>query len=352
MQNTKRLAAAVLASVTLTTTVAGGVLAQEDVEGSIVISGSSTVEPITSYVAEAFAPLYPNVTISVDGPGTTTGFELFCNGETDVSDASRPIRDTEIETCAASGVTPLELKVGIDGLAVIVSTQNDTIECLDFHDLYAIFGVESDSVLLPGQEEPKAIETWEEVAAFASELGSGTTTWPSGALSITAPGDESGTWGSFIEITLEDIQEARAEAGSEAAATDPNTRQPGSIYTASPNDNVIIDGVGGDPNAIGFVGYAYAINNADRVRMVPIDGGDGTCIGPDHDTVAANTYPIARDLFIYPAVERMADNPVVVPFVDYYLSDEGIQNVTAAGYVELAPEALEETRAAWEAAKG
>jgi phosphate transport system substrate-binding protein len=190
------------------------------------------------------------------------------------------------------------------------------------------------------------------VAEFASQLGSGTTSWPSGGLSITAPGDESGTHGSFIEIALQDVQEARAEGGSEVAAGEPNTRQPGPIYTASPNDNVIIDGVGGNPNAIGFVGYAYAINNADRVRMVAIDGGDGTCIAPDHDTVAANTYPISRDLFIYPAAERVADNPVVVPFVDYYLSDEGIQNVTAAGYVELAPEALEETRAAWEAAKG
>jgi phosphate transport system substrate-binding protein len=346
MQTPRRLAAAVLASVAMAATVAGGALAQEDLEGSVVISGSSTVEPITSFVAEAFAPVYPNVTVSVDGPGTTTGFELFCNGETDISDASRPIRDTEVETCTSSGVTPLELKVGIDGLAVIVSTQNDAIECLNFNDLYAIFGVESND-----------IATWEDAAAFATELGSATTAWPTGDLSITAPGDESGTHGSFIEIALQDIQEARAEGGSEIAAGEPNTRQPGSIYTASPNDNVIIDGVSGNPNGIGFVGFAYAVNNADRVRMVPIDGGDGTCIAPDHDTVAANTYPISRDLFIYPATERITEgsdvyNPVVVPFVDYYLSDEGIQNVTAAGYVELAPEALEETRATWETAKG
>jgi phosphate transport system substrate-binding protein len=346
MRTSRRFGTAAVASIALTATIAGGALAQEDVEGSVVISGSSTVEPISSFVAEAFAPVYPNVTVSVDGPGTTTGFELFCNGETDIADASRPIRDTEIETCSTNGVTPVELKVGIDGLSVVVSTQNDTIECLNFNDLYAIFGVESDE-----------IATWEDAAAFAAELGSSTTAWPTGDLSITAPGDESGTHGSFIEIALEGIQEARAEGGSEAAAADPNTRQPGSIYTASPNDNVIIDGVSGNPNAIGFVGFAYAVNNPDRVRMVPIDAGDGTCVAPDHDSVAANTYPISRDLFIYTAAERIAEgsdvyNPVVVPFVDYYLSDVGIQNVTAAGYVELAPDALETTRAAWEAAKG
>lgn len=344
MRVNKRFSAVVLGSAVLVSTVAGSAFAQDE-SGTIRISGSSTVEPISSFVAEAFAPVSPNTTVSVDGPGTTTGFELFCNGDTDISDASRTIRDPEIENCDNGGVTPVELKVGIDGLSVVVSTQNDTIECLNFTDLYAIFGIESDD-----------LTTWEDIAAFASELGSATTAWPSGNVAITAPGDESGTWGSFIEITLEDMQEARAEAGNVDPEAEPYTRQPGETYVASPNDNVIIDGVAGNPNGIGFVGYAYAINNADRVRMVPIDGGDGTCIAPDHDTVASNTYPISRDLFIYPAVNRIDSssdtfNPAVAPFVDFYLSDDGIQNVTAAGYVELAPESLEATRAAWSEAK-
>jgi phosphate transport system substrate-binding protein len=159
-------------------------------------------------------------------------------------------------------------------------------------------------------------------------LGSATTDWPSGDLSITAPGDESGTWGSFIEIALEDLQDARAEAGNEAAAVDPTTRRPGDIYVASPNDNVIIDGVGGNPNGIGFVGYAYAVNNADRVRMIPIDGGDGNCLAPDEENVAAGTYPIARDLYIYPDQDRIdpsneAYNAALSPFVDFYLTPEG-----------------------------
>jgi phosphate transport system substrate-binding protein len=344
MRNRKRLAAAFIGSAVLTTSLAGSALAQ-DVEGFVDISGSSTVEPISLLVAEEFNFQNQNWTYRVNGPGTTAGFEQFCNGETDISDASRAIKDSEIETCSANGVTPVELKIGIDGLAVVVSTQNDAIECLNFNDLYAIFGKESDD-----------IRTWEEAAAFAAELGSTTSSWPSGDLAITAPGDESGTWGSFIEITLEGIQEARAEAGSEAAAGDPYTRQPGDIYVASPNDNVIIDGVGGNPNGIGFVGYAFAINNADRVRMVAIDGGDGNCVLPDEGTVAANTYPIARDLFIYPAQERIdpaseSYNPALAPYVDFYLTPEGQELVSVAGYVQIAEDALAETQGAWDAGK-
>ena len=344
MRNSKRLGAAVIGTAVLSTSLAGSALGQ-DVEGFVDISGSSTVEPVSLLVAEEFNFMNPNWTYVVNGPGTTAGFEQFCNGETDISDASRSIKDSEVENCAANGISPVELKIGIDGLAVIVSTQNDSLECLNFTDLYAIFGKESDDV-----------RTWEEAAAFAAELGSQTSSWPSGDIAITAPGDESGTWGSFIEITLEGLQEARAEAGNAAAEGEPYTRQPGDIYVASPNDNVIIDGVGGNPNGIGFVGYAYAVNNSDRVRMVPIDGGDGQCIAPDEETVAANTYPISRDLFIYPAQGRVdpaseSYNPALAPFVDFYLTPEGQQLVSLAGYVQLAEDALAETQATWEAAK-
>ena len=344
MRTTKRFGAAVIGTAVLTASLAGNALAQ-DVEGFVDVSGSSTVEPISLIMAEEFNYQNPNWTYRVNGPGTTAGFEQFCNGETDVSDASRSIKDTEVESCAANGITPIELKIGIDGLAVIASAQNDTLECLDFNDLYAIFGAESDDV-----------RSWEDVAAFAAELGSDTSAWPSGDIAITAPGDESGTWGSFIEIALEDIQEARAEAGSEAAAGESGTRTPGDIYVASPNDNVIIDGVGGNPSGIGFVGYAFAVNNADRVRMIAIDGGDGNCVVPDAETVAAGTYPISRDLYIYPERGRVdpaseSFNPGLAPFVDYYLTEEGQEFVTWAGYVQISTEALAETQAVWDAAK-
>lgn len=296
-------------------------------------------------MAEDFNWLNRNWTYRVNGPGTTAGFEQFCNGETDISDASRRIKEREVEDCAGNGIEPVELKVGIDGLAVIVSAMNETIECLSFTDLYAIFGIESSD-----------LRTWEQVAAFASELGSTTTAWPSGDLAITAPGDESGTWGSFLEIALEEIQGERAEAGHVAAQGEPYTRQPGDIYVASPNDNVIIDGVGGNPLGIGFVGYAFASSNADRVRMVPVDGGGGECVAPDPETVAAGEYPIARDLYIY--VERgridpgaTTYNPALAPFVDFYLADESRDNVSWAGYVALSPEAQSRTRATWDELK-
>ena len=162
MRTTTRLGAAAFGTAILTTSLAGSALAQ-DVEGFVDISGSSTVEPISLLVAEEFNYMNPNWTYRVNGPGTTAGFEQFCNGETDISDASRGIKDQEIENCAASGITPVELKIGIDGLAVIVSTQNDSLECLNFTDLYAIFGKESDEV-----------RSWEDAAAFAAELGSTT----------------------------------------------------------------------------------------------------------------------------------------------------------------------------------
>jgi phosphate transport system substrate-binding protein len=311
-------------------------------EGFVDISGSSTVEPVSLIMAEDFNWLNRNWTYRVNGPGTTAGFEQFCNGETDISDASRGIKEGEIEDCAANGIEPVELKVGIDGLAVIVSTANEAIECLTFDDLYAIFGIESDD-----------IRTWEDAASFAAELGSTTTAWPSGDLAITAPGDESGTWGSFLEIALEDIQEHRAEAGHAAAEGEPYTRAPGDIYVASPNDNVIIDGVGGNPNGIGFVGYAFASNNAERVRMVPIDGGDGECVAPNAETVAANRYPISRDLYIYVESGRIdpdgeSYNPALSPFVDFYLTDDNRELVSWAGYVPLSLEAQAETRTIWE----
>jgi phosphate transport system substrate-binding protein len=348
MRSTIRFGAATLSAAVLATAAAGAVAAQEGVEGFVDISGSSTVEPISTLVAEEFVIAgNPNFTYAVRGPGTTAGFEQFCNAETDISDASRRIKDVEVENCAANEVKPIELKIGIDGLAVIASTQNDALECLNFEDLYAIFGKESE-----------ALGTWEEVAAFAAELGSETTAWPSGDIAITAPGDESGTWGSFIEITLEDIQEARAEAGFEAAEGEPYTRLPGPLYVASPDDNVIIDGVGGNPNGIGFVGFAFAANNPDRVRMIPIaDPDTGECIGPSPETVAANTYPISRDLFIYPdqvRIDATSDryNSAIVPFVDFYLDPEGGQPmVEVAKYVRLAPESLAETQEAWDAAK-
>jgi phosphate transport system substrate-binding protein len=336
MRTTRRLAAAILGSAVLTSAIAGTSLAQE-AEGNVLISGSSTVEPISSAVAFFFNQQNPSWGYSVSGPGTTAGFEQFCNGETDISDASRQIKESEVENCDNGGVEPVELYIAIDGLAVITNASNDAIECLDFQDLYAIFGPESDD-----------IRTWEEAQAFAAELGSTTEAWPEGDIAITAPGDESGTHDSFIEITLEDLAEERG--------ADDKLRAPGSVYVASDRDELIIEGVGGFPTGIGFVGFSFAVNNPDLVRMVPIAGEDGTCVAPTVETVADGSYPIARPLFIYPDARRVdasseVHNPGVAPFVDYYLSDEGISFVERVGYVPIPAEDLEATREAWNAAK-
>src|SRR5688572_30383790 len=171
-----------------------------DVSGEISVSGSSTVEPITSLVAELFAGENPDVSVRVDGPGTGDGFQLFCNGETDISDASRAIEEEEVAACEASGITYTELMVGIDGLTVVVNKDSD-IECMDFAQIYGLFGPESTNSLADAQ-------------AIAEELGSEADPLPDGDVEKFTPGPESGTYDSFIEITYEDIMEERLAAGS------------------------------------------------------------------------------------------------------------------------------------------
>ena len=298
-----------------------------DTSGQIVISGSSTVEPITARVAEAFGGINPGVAISVDGPGTSDGFVLFCNGETDVSDASRAITEDELATCQGNGVEPIEIKVAIDGLSVLTSSNNEEVACLAFTDLYALLGIES-----------TGFENWSDANELAAELGAPNAPYPDAPLSVTAPGEESGTFDSFVEIVLEDIAEERGQ--------DPNPRPD---YVASPNDNVIIEGISGNDTSLGWVGYAFYVENQDVVKALAVDGGDGTCVEPTPETIASNEYPISRPLFIYVDANKLDAKPELVEFVDYYLSEEGLAEVGNAGYVDLTAEETEEWRANWQA---
>ena len=297
----------------------------EEVSGSPNISGSSTVEPITSLVAEKFQSQNPGVQIAVDGPGTSDGFELFCNGETDISDASRPIDEEEVAACEANGISPVEIEVGLDALTVIGHTGNP-VECMTFGDLYALFGPESEG-----------IDTWSAADSLASEVG-GTGGFPDQPLTIVAPGEESGTYGSFIELALGDIIEERGQ--EEVLRLD---------YTISADDNVIVENAAGTEGGLGFVGFSFAINAGDSVKLFPVDGGDG-CVAPSEDTVIDGTYPISRSLFIYVNPTKIAENPALQPFVDYYLSDEGIASVAEVQYVALPTDRLDAARSAWEAA--
>ncbi|MDH4112877.1 MAG: phosphate ABC transporter substrate-binding protein PstS family protein [Actinomycetota bacterium] len=299
--------------------------------GSITISGSSTVEPISSFVAEIFNETNPNVQISVDGPGTGDGFQLFCNGEIDISDASRPIADEEIKACEKNGVEYTELEVALDGVTVMTSPGNSAVTCLDDGDIYALFGPESDG-----------IDTWAGATSLAMEVG-GNGGFPDAPLEITAPGEESGTYDTFIELSgIEDIGVDRGLSEDAAAALRKD-------YQASPNDNVIITAMEGSPSALGFVGFAFAEEAADSIREIQIDGGSG-CVGPSAETIADGSYPLSRPLYIY-VNSKAAARPEIAAYVDYYTSDEALKTlVPQVGYVALPADRVEATRSAWASA--
>ena len=292
--------------------------------GTVEISGSSTVAPVSTRVAELFADVNSDIVVNVDGPGTGDGFVLFCEGTTDISDASRPIKAEEAAACADAGIEFIEIKVAIDGLSVITNEANDAVECLSFADLYAISGPES-----------QGIDNWNDAEEIAGELGS-STDLPDADLSISAPGEESGTYDSYVEIVIEEFNEDR----DQEAETRPD-------YQSSADDNVIIQGIQGSDTSFGWVGYAFA-REAEGVKSIEIDGGDG-CVAATDETIASGEYPIARDLYIYVNAAKAEENPAIGEYVDFYLTDEGIAAVPEVGYVSLADDALADTRAVWEA---
>ena len=309
------------------TTEAGG---ETELEGEINVSGSSTVEPISTRVAESFEEVQPNVVVNVDGPGTGDGFELFCNGETDISDASRPIDEDEVAACEASGIEFVELKVAFDGISVLTNPAND-VECLTFADLYALIGPEAEG-----------FANWSDAQALATELGS-STELPDAPLDVVGPGEESGTYDSFIELVFGDVAEARVEAGTITEDQAETTRPD---YQSSPDDNTIIQGVEGSDSSLGWVGFAFAEEAGDQVKELQVDGGDG-CTEPSAETIADGSYPISRPLFIYVSTASLDEKPAVQAYVDYYLND-GIAAVEEVGYVALPDDQLEESRTALE----
>lgn len=293
--------------------------------GDIFVSGSSTVEPISIRVAESYAMAQPNVDIAVEGPGTGDGFVKFCSGETDISDASRTIKDSEAEDCAANGVDFVELKVGIDGIAVM-SGPGNPIDCLSFPDMYSITSPEA-----------TGFTNWSDANELNVEVG-GSGDLPDASLTITAPGEESGTFASFIEIVLEDTLEER---GQEI------TSRPD--YQSSADDNVIINNVSSDDTSFGWVGFAFAEEAGDSVKVFAVSEEEGgECIEPTPETIADNSYPIARDLFIYINAGKAAEKPELVDFVDYYMTYGLDEAVADAKYVELDEAAKGETRSAWD----
>jgi phosphate transport system substrate-binding protein len=294
----------------------------EGLEGSIEVSGSSTVEPISAAVGTAFQDAAPGVAVNVDGPGTGDGFARLCAGEIDIADASRAIKDEEAAACADAGITYTELYIGVDALTVATNPNNADVSCLTFADLYALIGPESEG-----------FENWSDAQELATELGS-TTTLPDAPLVITGPGQESGTYDFFVETVIAPFAEER---GTEAAAR--------LDYNASPNDNVIVEGIEGDDASLGWIGFAYYQAESDRMKALEVDGGDG-CVAPSVETALDGSYPISRPLYIYVSNQSIEDNPALVPFIDFYLA--GLEtSVGEAGYAPLPADTYQETLAAW-----
>lgn len=287
-----------------------------DVAGEIFISGSSTVEPVSVRVAELFEDVAPDVFVDVEGPGTGDGFQKFCSDETDISGASRAIKDAEAEACAAEGIAYTEILVGIDGIGVMTNTANSAVDCVTFENLYGLIGPESEG-----------IDTW---AGANDVLGDGL---PDAPLDIFGPGAESGTFDSFVEIVLEDIAEERGVAAG--ARSD---------YNPSAEDNIILQGIQSSDTSLGWVGFAFAANA--EVKLLEVDGGDG-CIEANVETIASNEYPISRNLYIYVNDAKAAESPALRAFVDFYVTDGLDQAVGEVGYVPLTDAAKDEVRAGW-----
>ena len=303
-------------------------------EGDIVITGSSTVAPISSLIADVFNDEGSPANITVDDPGTGDGFATFCEGDADISDASRPINDEEAAACEAAGVEFYELEVAFDGLTVMTSPENEAVECLNLADLYALVGPESEG-----------FSSWSDGQEIAAALGS-STELPDAPLDVTAPGTESGTYDAFAELALGDPSEARLEAG---AITEDQVETIRSDYSSQADDNAIISGIEGSDSSFGWVGFAFAEGAGDAIKEIEVDGGDG-CVAPSIESIADGSYPLSRSLYIYVSAASVEENPAVAEYVDFYLGDEALGAlVEEAGYVPLPEDRRSATVETWNA---
>jgi len=249
----------------------------------IQIDGSSTVFPITEAVSEEFQKAKKGaVKVTVGISGTGGGFKKFCRGETDISDASRPILKAEMETCKQSGVQYIELPIAYDALTVIVNPKNDWVKSLTVPDLKKMWE--------PGAQGK--VTSWNQVRSE----------WPNSPLKLFGPGADSGTFDYFTEAIVGKAKSSRGD------------------FTASEDDNVLVQGVANDRNALGYFGFAYYIENQKKLRAVPIDGGKGPVL-PSAKTVEDGTYqPLSRPIFIYVS-KKSLDKPEVREYVDFYLKN-------------------------------
>jgi phosphate transport system substrate-binding protein len=301
-----RTALAALAAVSLTAFAAcgddggtggGGSDSGSDLSGTIKIDGSSTVAPLSEAAAEGFQGENGDVRVTVGTSGTGGGFEKFCAGETDISDASRPIKDDEeAPLCKKEGVEYDEVQVANDGLAVVINKENDWAECLTVDQLKSIW------------EKSSKVKSWRDVDPK----------FPDEEIKLFGAGTDSGTFDYFTEAI-------NGEEGN--SRTD---------YSATEDDNVTVQGVAGSKGGLGYFGLSYYEQNQDKLKVVQIDGGGG-CVEPSTETVQSGDYkPLSRPLFIYPSKKATA-RPEVKGFLDYYIQNSG-QIAEQALFVPLTPE--------------
>ena len=285
--------------------------ALKSLTGDIVADGSSTVFPITQAVAEEFKLAgAEKVKVSVGSSGTGGGFKKFCAGETDLSDASRPIKDEEKAECAAKSIEFVELKVAVDGLSVVTNPDNSFVDCLTTDELKKVFVKDS------------AVTNWSQIRAG----------FPNKPLKLYGPGTDSGTFDYFTD-------EINGEEG---------VGRSDSLYTPSEDDNTLVQGVSGDVNSLGYFGYAYYIQNKDKLKVLGVNPGSG-CIAPNESSINDGSYtPLSRPLYVYVAKDSIT-KPQVKAFMDFYLAEvDGL--LQSVGYVPLHADDLTASKSAWAAA--
>ena len=275
--------------------------------GSVVVDGSSTVFPMSTAAQELLNEENPDVQVTVSEAGTGGGFERFCNDETDISDASRPIEDEEIAACEEKGIEYTELQVATDALTVVVHPDL-AVDCLTVDQLKELWGPDSD------------VTNWNQLDP----------SFPDQEIALFGPGTDSGTY----DYMANDVIESETEA----------TRDD---YEASEDDNVLVQGVAGTEGATGYFGYTYYEENADTLKAVEIDNGEG-CVAPSAETAQAGEYtPLARPLFIYVNKAKYNENEAVKAYVDFYI--ENLADIAEVGqFIPLSDELYSETQSALE----
>jgi len=273
-----------------------------ELNGTVSLDGSSTVYPISEAIAEEFLAVAPRVRVTVGVSGTGGGFKKFLAQETDINDASRTIKESEMLEAEANGINYLEIPVAFDGLSVVVNPNNTWVDYLTVEELQQIWQ--------PGS----MVDSWDDIRPE----------WPAEPIRLYGPGTDSGTFDYFTEAI-----------NGESGASRPD-------YTASEDDNVLVQGISGDENSLGFFGYAYYVENQDKLKIVPVDGGNGP-IAPTATTINDGTYaPLSRPIFIYLNTASLA-RPEVRTFVDFYIDNAGAM-ANEVGYIELTADMYQDSR--------